>query len=83
MFGGITDSRRDFECIDSGVAVVEIDGKRNRFSVEAVPKALNQVKIRPKLNYVVDQKDETTLVISGGHGREFTNFFNIFSYHSY
>lgn len=81
MFGGICDDKNDFQAIDSGVYVINIEDKS--FSAESVPKQANSVKIRPKLNYVVDQKDENTLVISGGHGREFTNFFNVFSYHTY
>ena len=39
--------------------------------------------MRPKINYIISEKDPNTLCINRGYGREFTSFYNIFSYLQY
>jgi hypothetical protein len=41
--------------IDSGAYVITID--KNTFRTQLIQKELNQSKIRPKMNYVVERKD--------------------------
>ena len=48
------------------------------------------LRLRPKMNYRIEKlietgsgQEENKLIISGGYGREFTNYFNFFSYESY
>ena len=55
MFGGICDDKNDFQAIDCGVYILNIEA--DHFWAENIPKKVNSVKIRPKLNYIVDQKD--------------------------
>jgi hypothetical protein len=49
-------------------------------------------RLRPKMHYRIERyvgdansssSEEVKLIISGGYGREFTNFFNFFSFDSY
>lgn len=39
--------------------------------------------MRPKANYIVKRIGDDKLVIKGGYGRQFTNFYNVYSYMRY
>ena len=53
------------------------------FEVIDIPKRVLGVQLRPKMNYVVEEREPGILCIRGGYGREFTNFYNIYSYTQY
>lgn len=83
IFGGYYDDQDDYNSFGSGVSITRIDYENRLFVVEDIGKGVLSGKLRPKANYSVKKISDKLVSLEGGYGREFTNYYNVYSYNRY
>lgn len=83
IFGGYYDDKDDFNCLGSGVSIARMDYQNRLFAIQDIGKDILTGKLRPKANYRVQKVSDKLISLEGGYGREFTNYYNVYSYNRY